>query len=181
MMELNLTASNFVISGFSSGAYMTTNLFAMFNDNINGTGIHSGSGPCATQGIACTNRSQQVMEYPTDGYRNKPTFFYSGTKDNIVLHNWTTIPSDYYENLNANVGRLWVDSFVHIFPNSLPPHEQYNPPLACHIRNENYSAVQNCGLNLAKASLEHIYGHVEMRYFDYQEFGHLYSIDQTPF
>ena len=76
-MDLNLTASRFTISGFSSGGYMTTNLLAMFNEHIDGAAILSGDGPCATRGM-CANVAHHDS-YPTDGYKDKPIFFYSGT------------------------------------------------------------------------------------------------------
>lgn len=49
-VDLKLIASSFTVSGFSSGGYLTANLFAMFADSIDGVGINAGHGPCATAG-----------------------------------------------------------------------------------------------------------------------------------
>ena len=49
--EFFLNASTFTISGFSSGAFLSSNLMAMYNDNIDGVGVLSGGGPCASRYI----------------------------------------------------------------------------------------------------------------------------------
>lgn len=46
--QFNLNASLFTISGFSSGGSLAANLMDMFNENIDGAGILSGYGPCAS-------------------------------------------------------------------------------------------------------------------------------------
>jgi len=50
----------------------------MFNENIDGAGIHSGSGPCATTGWTCTNKSLANVSYPTTGLKKMPIYVYSG-------------------------------------------------------------------------------------------------------
>lgn len=81
---VNISASSFTISGFSSGGYQTANLLAMFNENIDGAGIHSGSGPCATTGWTCTNKSLANVSYPTTGLKKMPIYVYSGIQDDVV-------------------------------------------------------------------------------------------------
>ena len=44
-----LRANKLTVSGFSSGAILTTNLFAMFNQFIDGIAVLAGIGPCATR------------------------------------------------------------------------------------------------------------------------------------
>ena len=92
---LNLQATSFTVGGFSSGGYMTANLFTMFSDSIDGAAINSGSGPCANTGYACMG--VEIIQYPTAGMKNKPVFFYSGVKDDVVLHEYTKITSEWFE------------------------------------------------------------------------------------
>lgn len=85
MINLKLKAHTFTMGGFSSGAYLTSNLFAMFNDAIDGVAINAGHGPCATAGFTCPYGV--TTQYKMDGIKNKPVFVYSGTADHIVKTN----------------------------------------------------------------------------------------------
>lgn len=107
--DLKLKAKSFTISGFSSGAIMTTNLFTMFNENIDGAGIHSGSGPCATTGWACPLGKKR--SYSTKGFRNKPVFFYGGMNDTTVFPILTQITSVWFRLKGARVKTEWINEF----------------------------------------------------------------------
>jgi hypothetical protein len=86
-----LSSSKFTLSGFSSGAILTTNLFAMFNQHIDGVAVLAGLGPCATRHynigelIPFMSSCQDQQDvYPTDGYAGSPVYFYTGKDDSIV-------------------------------------------------------------------------------------------------
>lgn len=146
--SLNLKPKTFTISGFSSGGIMTANLFTMFNDNIDGAGIHSGTGPCANAGWSCPLGKKR--SYSTKGMKGKPVFFYGGMNDTTVFPILTQMTSAWFRIKGAKVKTEWINEFEHIFPNSVPQHGKYNPPLSCSIRNEEAgSAVQSCGYNMA--------------------------------
>ena len=152
----------------------------MFNDNIDGAIINSGSGPCANTGFSCSDE-KNVTTYSTKGMLGKPMFFYSGVNDSVVLNDHVVITSEWFKNQGANIARQWVSDFLHIFPNSVRSNTKYNPPLSCGTRNESYSAVQNCGYNMALEALQHIYGPDLEIDNNYQDSGKLYAIDQKPF
>ena len=76
---------------------------------------------------------------------------------------------------------MWIDDFEHIYPNSLPVNDQYNPQQSCAIKNFTYyGSLNNCGYNMAKGYLTHILGKVNERDLEYFYDGNLYAIDQTP-
>ena len=177
---LNLEATSFTIGGFSSGGYMTSNLFTMFSDSIDGAAINSGSGPCANTGYAC--KDEKIVNYSTEGMKDKPVFFYSGVKDPVVLHEHTKITSEWFEMQGVQIKRRWIYDFMHIFPNSVTSNLEKNPPFSCGMVNDNTGAVHNCGYNLAGEIFTHILGLESMdRMDEYQDHGSLYAIDQRPF
>jgi len=63
---------------------MTANLFAMFNDQIDGVGINAGHGPCASASINCSESIDYKAVYNTKGIEDKPVFLYSGVNDSVV-------------------------------------------------------------------------------------------------
>ena len=76
-----LNASSFTISGFSSGAFLSSNLMAMFNENIDGAGIFAGGGPCAARekdpnATICDALPAEGEDYPTSGYEDTPMYHY---------------------------------------------------------------------------------------------------------
>lgn len=158
---------------------MTSNLFTMFSNNIDGAAIMAGSGPCANAGLTCPLGKRD--QYNTDGIKRKPVFFYSGVNDTTVFHLFSEITSLWFQLRGAYVKRYWVSDFQHIFPNSVASNFQYNPPLSCAIRNEIYSAVQNCGQNMALEGLKHMFGPLLYKDVNYQDSGKLWAIDQRPF
>jgi poly(3-hydroxybutyrate) depolymerase len=93
----NFSVNTFSISGFSSGGFMTSNLFAMFNENIDGVGIIAASGPCATRGDFGGDPCNFTDKYPTEGMRFKPVYIYSGTNDTIVMHDEVVNTSYWYK------------------------------------------------------------------------------------
>jgi hypothetical protein len=48
-IEVSYRAKSVTTSGFSSGAWMNNNMFAWFNQNIDGMASLSGGGPCTTR------------------------------------------------------------------------------------------------------------------------------------
>ena len=48
-IEVSLRAKSLTTSGFSSGAFMNNNMFAWFNERINGMASLGGGGPCTTR------------------------------------------------------------------------------------------------------------------------------------
>ena len=179
--DLNLEAASFTIGGFSSGGILSTNLFTMFNDNIDGAIINSALGSCANFGAFCDNETIPV-NYTMTGMKGKPMFFYSGVKDPVVNHTWSVQTSNIFEEQGVNIRRRWVRDFLHIFPNSVTSNFRFNPLTSCGIKNEQYSAVQNCGWNMALEGLSHIFGTEYLeKAINYQDQGKLWAIDQTPF
>ena len=177
---LNLEATSFTIGGWSSGGYMTANLFTMFSDSIDGAAINSGSGPCANTGYSC--KEEKIINYPTAGMKNKPVFFYSGVKDPLVLHEYSKITSEWFEMQGIQIKRRWINDFVHTFPNSVTSNLEMNPPFSCGMRNPKTGGVQNCGYNMAGEVFTHVLGLESMERIDeYQDHGSLYAIDQRPY
>lgn len=122
--DLKLNATSFTMGGFSSGGYMTSNLFAIFNDNIDGVGINSGFGPCATAAYSCTDyvtgeTNQTAKAYSTSGIKGKPVHIYSGSNDTVVLHSNSKKTADFFESKGANMKKLWIRDFAHVMPNSV--------------------------------------------------------------
>ena len=88
-LDFTLNASSFTVSGFSSGAFLSSNLMAMFNDHLNGAGIFSGGGPCAEpsndpDAKFCDELKPEDKGYPTIGYKDKPMYHYHGFEDSTV-------------------------------------------------------------------------------------------------
>lgn len=168
IVDLDLKADFFTMSGFSSGGYMTANLMGMYNENIDGVAVNAGFGPCATMGFGCVKSEKHIIKYPTDGIKGKPMFFYSGKQDNVIPHHLPVQAAKWYESMGAKVQRRWIGDFLHIFPNSVPSNTKYNPPQTCGSHDPRWSSAQNCGYNMASEILEHLYGMEELkRNFDY--------------
>ena len=51
LANFQLDIDNFTVSGFSNGAFLASNLVALYNQHINGAAILSGSGPCAVREV----------------------------------------------------------------------------------------------------------------------------------
>ena len=136
-----LRANKFTVSGFSSGAILTTNLFAMFNQYIDGIAVLAGIGPCATRQEDFTEMldiplddqldisicQEKSEHFPTDGYLGKPAYFYSGTKDKIVPHEFTKSSAEWHKEMGVNLKTNWIDEFEHVYPNDIPGHLYNNP------------------------------------------------------
>lgn len=69
-----------------------------------------------------------------------------------------TTAADWFELNGANVKRLFMDDFIHVFPNNLADEPVWNPSESCAIRNSHERSSSNCGLNLAKMAFKHLYG-----------------------
>jgi len=69
----------------------------MFNENIDGAGIHSGSGPCATTGFSCQDKTIANVSYSTKGLKNKPIYVYSGVADDVVPNQFVRTTADWFE------------------------------------------------------------------------------------
>jgi len=80
-----LNASTFTISGFSSGAILSSNLMAMYNDNIDGVGVLAGAGPCASRSLpGFCDDAPPLQNYSTVGYKDTPMYHYHGLADGTV-------------------------------------------------------------------------------------------------
>jgi hypothetical protein len=183
---LKLKANKFTVGGFSHGAYMASNIFTMFNDNIDGLSANIGSGPCANVAIgemqvghifSCTKFDKK---YSTVGVKGKPVFIYGGVNDTIVPINLSKQTADYFESLGANVKRIWIHDFGHMLPNNVQSNDFYNPPASCAPKFDFDWGVPQCGFNMAYEIYDHLYGNGEEleRETNYQDFGKLYAIDQ---
>jgi predicted esterase len=105
--DFNLQPKSFTLSGFSSGAFLTTSLFSLFHENIDGIAVLSGGGP-----IHNFNESAD--------FENKPAYFYTGTSDDIVFQEEISLPSSViFKNFGANVKTNWIEGFEHVFPNDV--------------------------------------------------------------
>ncbi len=56
----------------------------MFNKYIDGIAVLAGMGPCATRHEDTIICEEPFYDYPTDGYVNKPVYFYTGMEDSLV-------------------------------------------------------------------------------------------------
>jgi hypothetical protein len=184
---LNLSANKFTIGGYSGGGFMTSNLFTMFNDNIDGAAIMIGSGPCANEGIdmhgdkvlndwlSCTNRGKK---YSTKGIKGKPVFMYAGTKDITIPIEKSKKTANFFGSMGANMTKRWIADFTHIIPNNVQSSDKYNPPVSC----AKAVGTGQCGYNMALEAFTHLYGEDGL-YKDENphDSGTLYAVDQRPF
>ena len=120
-IEFNLNASSFTISGFSSGAYLSSNLMAMYNEHIDGAGILAGGGPCAEptkdpNSEFCNKLTPDDKGYPTDGYKGTPMYHYQGYEDSTVPFQLGKDNADWSISHDADVKTDYIDGFEHTFP-----------------------------------------------------------------
>ena len=65
-IEMNLDVTSLTLSGFGSGAQIASDIFAIFNHNIDGLALFSGGGP-------------SILPGDYSGMANKPVYVYSGS------------------------------------------------------------------------------------------------------
>jgi predicted esterase len=86
---------------------LTTSLFSLFHENIDGIAVLSGGGPFHN-----LNKSAD--------FDDKPAYFYTGTSDDIVLQEEISLPSSLtFKYFGANVKTNWIEGFEHVFPNDV--------------------------------------------------------------
>lgn len=143
-----------MLSGFSSGGFLALNFFTMFSVNIHSLGLFASAGPCANRGDFCYDEAGETMQYPVDGFADTPVYIYSGTMDKIVPNKNVSETAEWLEGHGLNVERAFIDDFVHLMPNSLPPGKPFTKPRSCGIYPEgDQLKTANCGFNLAKGAL----------------------------
>jgi len=162
--EFTLNASTFTISGFSSGAFLSSNLMAMYNDNIDGVGVLAGSGPCASSRPVepgFCDATPPIQNYSTDGYKDTPMYHYQGLADGTVKPEDGEANADWSEHLGANVLKDYIDDFSHTFPIS----NQFvtDPALGMDVKPCSNGGVINCSVDTVKKMLEHFFGSVQDR------------------
>ena len=177
------------MGGSSHGSYLASNLFTMFNDNIDGANFQIGSGPCANEAVGeqdvgwlfhC-NRREDGYKFSTSGMKGKDVYIFGGMNDTIVDHRLTAAQVDYFKSQGANVKSEFIHEFGHVFPNSVQSDDFYNPPRSCAPRFDFDAGIVQCGYNLAYEIFAHLYGENITKDTYYQDSGKLYTVDQTPF
>ena len=128
------------MSGFSSGALLTSTLFTMFNDALDGVAFNAGA-------AYADNITQ--FNYSLSGVKGKPVFFYTGSNDSLVPVSVQNETANKFESLGADVKRVWIHDFMHVFPNNVQTNRQFNQPSSCAVPAHNYNGAQNCGYNMA--------------------------------
>ena len=105
----------------------------------------------------CQDKSDH---FPTDGYQGKPAYFYSGTKDKIVPHEFTKSSAEWHKEMGVDLKTNWIDEFEHVYPNDIPGHLYNNPQNSCesNFLTPLYGGLNNCDYDLAKDYLEFILG-----------------------
>lgn len=104
------------VSGFSSGAFLTSALFDIYPHLIDNAGILSGIPP-ATAG--------QVKHTKKD-YEGKKSYHYHGGKDVDVPAAYGKYGAQYFKGLGSNVKADIINDFNHAIPNALPEDKVWN-------------------------------------------------------
>ena len=133
--SFDLKSKSLTVSGFSSGALLTTNMFAWFNQRIDSIAVLAGTGPCTTRqelggtladyGWFCEGPG---VSYPTDGYNGKSVFFFTGDYDPDIDSKKS---AEWHKSMGMNVKTHWKSGFNHTFANDIPGHEDFNPKIDC--------------------------------------------------
>lgn len=148
---------------------MSTNMFSLYKDKMNGMAVLAGSGPCthfdAPEVCFDVNSTYQIEPSIEDGdsdngYKGKPIYFYSGINDTTVLHSAVVDSSNYHVEMEANVRNNYIDGYEHIFPNDIAGHLDMNPEWPCSDKSqrEHGTGSNYCKVDMAGNFLTHLYG-----------------------
>ena len=131
--KVKLNPKNLVkvtISGFSSGGALTANLLAMYNDVLDGGAILAGFGPCASYKSDPYCKTGEKKIYDQKGLWQNKVFIYGGKLDDIVKIRSVKHMTRWFMHRGSTV-ETWYPNFGHVYPNTLPINDQYNPLESC--------------------------------------------------
>jgi len=159
--------------GFSSGAFMATNLHTIYSRSFAGAGLVSG-GPYSIGTLCedgCIDYEGEEDEYSDwaisaakdneaaekinllENLEDSPVFIHSGSKDRFVSSSLQNATEKFYENFGANV-TVNRNDFNHVWPTDISP--DFKEEGDCTATPSPPDFVVNCGFDLAGATLSHL-------------------------
>lgn len=187
---LQVSAVEFSVSGFSSGAFMAMQLHLAHSQLISGIGMVAG-GPyhCSKSTFpksACTKfpllinttelieyaKSQEILKNidALSNIKNSKIFLQSGTKDTIVHQGASKKVQEFYNKLGGELKAIYDIPSHHTFLT-----DSYGNP--CWFYGKPY--ISDCGFDTAGEILSHIYGKLNARTVPFEE--NLLEFSQVTF
>lgn len=181
-----------MLSGFSSGGMMTTNMLRLEPELYGGAAIIS-----STLLQSLTDPFLDSDEV-ADKFQDKPLYFHLGAGDAAVKPWMTQNGIDFFEPSGANIKFDLIRDFEHVVPNNLPEEKTYNKYKTCASaylhevpdstpEKPNFNTMNNCGYNLAWYMFNHLTSakkhpvELKEREIDHTKKGNYYAFDQTKF
>lgn len=147
-------------SGYSSGGALTASLFHINSKLFDAIGTWAGTVP-----------EQEGVEHCETEYQGKNIYVFQGTEDSVVNYKNGTAIAELFKKWGGYVNYNLIPDFEHIIPNALPRLNNYNNYRSCRIVDPPFTAPlneqgnperggvhHNCGFNLARETLEHLFG-----------------------